>query len=67
MVLYAPKLMNKQEAIKLIDKLILNESKILFTALCHMEEVQFKSVTEQILKESNEYYELKQYVEENLK
>ena len=59
--------MNKEEAIKVIDRLILNESKILFTALCHMEELQFKTISEQLIKEGNEYHELQEYIKENLK
>ena len=59
--------MNREEALKVIDRLILNESKILFTALCHLEETGFKSVAEQLLKEANEYHELQEYIKENLK
>lgn len=59
--------MDREEALKIFDRLIGNESKVLFTALCHMEEIQFESVSKQLMKEAEEYHELKKYLEENLK
>ena len=59
--------MNREEAIKIINRLILNESKVLFTALCHMEELQFKTISEQLLKEAEEYHELQEYIKEKLR
>lgn len=59
--------MNREEALKIVERLIINESKVLFTALCHMEEMQFESISTQLIKEGEEYSELFKYLQENLK
>lgn len=58
--------LNKKKAIALVNKLIANESKVVFTAICHLEEYGFQAVAKQLIGEAQEYQALLDYLEEKL-
>lgn len=59
--------MNKEEALKIVDDLIGREMKVLGTAICHLEELQFRSVAEQMINDANRFHEMYDYLQVNLK
>lgn len=59
--------MNREEVIKKIEKLIMNDMKLMSTSICHLEDFNIEWMGKYFIDHVKESDELMTYIRENLK